>query len=303
MELPRPIESMDKATTDRLLERSAVSIADQYGHIINQVRDNAKMNDIMLRAAIQLPVEIQSDTRLFKDFLHRLSSRTNAILGKRGVQPGDRVVFAERMEGLSSSVYQLSNFVRNGRTKNPDFRFATSVWLDVLYGYDLLRAWPVWVPERQSLDIFVTGYQAKASRRWLEPEEVRELPVRYRGQKQRAQRDLEFDPGWVIERIMSETDLLTKRDVVLALQGDKERARRMLETMTTDAGTPYQRWYAAYVRAGLAGQVATELGIVTAQEPQIRQRGQEVALRFIVDTKRGLEDLTQEQALQYGRAA
>lgn len=302
IELPRPTESMERGDIERLVEQAAVKVADQYGHVVNQVMDNAKLNDLMLRASMQLPLAIQENPALFRDFLARISSRTNIILGKRGVQPEERSAFADRMRGLESSVYQLSKFVRAGRAKNPDFRFATSVWIDVMYGFDLLRAWPIWVPEKQSLDIFVTGYQAKANRGGLEPADVRELAARYGRQKERAGRELEFDPDWVFERMVTEMDWVTQRNVDMALR-DMDRARTLLGEMTEDKGTPFERWRAAYVRSQLADRFASELGMEPAERPAIRQRGQEVNLRFLVDTKKGLEDLTEEQARTYGKAA
>lgn len=300
IEIPRPMESADKFSVDTLVEQSAVKIADQYGHVVNEVMDNAALNDIVLRAAIKLPLGIQESPALFRDFLHRISSRTNAVLGKRGVQPEDRSVFADRMKGLESSVYQMTKFVRAGRAKNPDFRFATSVWIDVFYGYDLLRAWPVWVPERQGLDVFITGYQAKASRDGLEPAEVRGLPDKYRGQKARAARELEFDPDWVMERILSEADPLIRHNTDRALRGDDEQARRFIWSSSTDAGSPFERWYAQYQRERFAGREAALPGLASASMPPIHQRGQEVNMRFIVDTKKGTEDLTEEQARTYG---
>lgn len=298
VELPKPSEA--GVDTGRFLEEAAIIIADQYGQI-DSIQENAMLNDVVLRAAMKLPLSIQENGASFRDFLARMAARTNERLGKRGVSPEDRAEFAERMRTLESSVFQLAKVVRQGRAKNSEWRYATSVWMDVLYGIDLMRAWPVWVPEKHRLDVFVTAYQAKASRKGLDSDEVRDLARRYQGQIGRTQRELAFDPEWISGAVSREMDPVTVKNYHVAM-AEARNARELLKELAKDGPTAYEKYRAEWIRAQLIKKFSDSFSLERPVDPVIAQRG-ELSFRFLVDTTKGLEDLTAEQVLNYGKAA
>lgn len=285
-----------------MVERSAIAVADCYGKV-EEKWDYAVLNDHLLRGVVQFPPDTLATERGFWDAYTRFCKRIIEILGKRGVSPENRVHFAEeQLDKLGGSMFQLARVVQRGKLKNPQWKFATSPYLDVRYGIDLMRAWPEWNAERKTLDIFLTVYQAKASRYALRPEQVREAAERYGEQAERVKKELEFDPDWVSNTILGETDPITLRNLELAMN-DLGRAREVLGDLTKEGGTAFERWRSAYVRGQLVGRFAEALGTNADSLPAIRQRGASVSFRFIVDTAKGLEDLTEEQARSYGKAA
>lgn len=302
MELPQPISETDRRSLDRLVNQAAAEVIRQFNNVVERALDNAKLNDIYLRAAMRFPESVQANPRAFKAELQRIIDQSNAILEASGEPHGRRREFIDSLERLTLSVAQISRFVRESRGKNADFRFATSVWMDAYYGIDLLRAWPIWVPEKNALDIFVTGYQAKASSGGLEATQIRDLVTQYAPKKALAERDLAFDPAWVQEAAMEPLADLTGNQLDSALR-DLARARKLLARMTNPGTTPFDKWRAEYVRSQLAGQFADALGLERTPGPAIRQRGTGLNLRFVVDTREGLKDLTEEVAKSYGQAA
>lgn len=300
VELTRPVET-SKTAAAGVIESTALEVTRHYGQIPDNSRilGNATLNDIMLRGVMRFPTNVQESPSIFYDHIARIIRRAMELLGKRGYGDSDRAKFAEHLDGLSSSVFQLATFVRRAREKNPDWRFATSPWLDVFYGIDLLRAWPVWVPEKSSLDIHVTAYQAKANRRGLTDEDVRQIPKEYKRSIELARRDLAFDPNWVLERAVEEISPITQRTFDMAAQ-DLNRARSVLESLTRPSADPFEQWRAEHIRSMIVREFSEALGMEATPGPQIRQRGTEIAMRFIIDTRKGTVDLNEQQALEYG---
>lgn len=298
-----PELAKDTKTFAHLIERTASSVADYYGKAEHKA-DFAVLNDVLFRAAVQFPPEAFVSQDKYWDAYGRLCKKIMEVLGAQGVSAENRTHFyEEELDKLGGSTYQLAKVVRRGREKNPEWRYATSPYLDVRYGIDLMRAWPVWNPAGNSLEIFLTVYQAKASRIGLKPEQVRAAAEGYAEKAGWVRQNLEFDPDWVSSRILDQTDAYTLRNIEMATN-DLARARNILSAMSVDQGTAFERWRAAYVRGLMVERFSEALGAPSGSSmPVVKQRGAEVSFRFIVDTAKGLEDLTAEQALQYGKAA
>ncbi|NBS41626.1 hypothetical protein EBS80_03115 [bacterium] len=286
-----------------MIRQAAAEIIAQRGNVMSVSLDNAKLNDILLRSAMRFPGAIQDDPKKFRDVLARIVAASDNILEATGDYKGRRE-FETSLEMASLSAYQLARFVRESRRKNPEWRFGTSVWMDVFYGFDLLRAWPVWVPEKNQLDIFISAYQAKAKGPGggLEASEVHDLVTRYEPNKERAKTELAFDPEWIQRQAIEEMGPLGQDGLDRAMR-DLDRARRLLGSLTENPKTAYEHWRAAHVRSRLADQFASALGMESAPSPLVRQRGSEVSLQFLVDTRRGTEVLKEEDARNYGKAA
>lgn len=303
VELPKPTESTNPRILDQIIGQAAADVMRQRQNVVEKSLDNAKLNDILLRAAMQIPGAIQDDPVKFRNVLKQIVRASDDIIAATG-EYRDRREFGVSLENAALSAQQLARFVRESRKKNPDWRFATSVWMDVFFGLDLLRAWPIWVPEKNQLDVFITGYQAKAKGPGggLEATEVRDLVTRYEPQKEYTKHDLTFDPDWIARQAVDEMGPLGQDGLDRALR-DLDQARRLLGSLTENPKTPFEHWRAGYVRSRLADQFAGAFGAEVSAGASIRQRGAEVALRFLVDTKRGTEDLTEDQARNYGKAA
>lgn len=303
VELPKPVESKDGRIIDQIVGQAAADVMRQRQNVIEISLDNAKLNDILLRAAMRVPEAVQANPAEFRKVLARMVQASDDILNATGDYKNRRE-FGVSLENAALSAYQIARFVRESRKRNPDHRFGTSVWMDVFYGFDLLRAWPIWVPEKNALDVFITGYQAKAKGQGggLEATEVRDLVTRYEPNKNRAKGELEFDPNWVMNVAIEEMGPLGQDGLERAMR-DLGRARELLGSMTSEPKTPFEKWRDAYVRAQLADRMGSAIGLEPVPMPGLRQRGAEVPMRFLVDTRKGTEDLTEEQARNYGQAA
>jgi len=303
--LPAPIDTARYGDLYRQhLDTLAKAAADQYLNVKVGTVDNAKLNDIVLRAAMLFTIETQMNKDLekqaFDPKLNAFYDKIFAALDRKGVPKGDRDALEYQLGSLRSSVYQLSSFVRRERAKNPNNFFGTSPWLDVFYGYDLMRAEPEWAEDEQRLNIRMTAYQAKASGAptGVKQEEIQGLPDTYKGQKGRAERELSFDPDWFANQLVRTMKPNLRQSLELGLS-DVNKAREILGSLSVKTGTPFERWTVAHVRSRIADRLASGHRTDVSGMPGIAMSGTSVPFRFIVDTPMGIQVLDDEQARQY----
>lgn len=296
--LPKPIDtSVSVDRFKRAMREAAHEIADRYLCVTNGTVDNARLNDVVLRAVMQFPLRVQQNISLFNARLAELYEDVQALLRLRGVREGDRDKLADQLKTLASSVYQLSSFVRTQREKDPTRRFGTSPWLDVMYGYDLIRATPVWVPEARRLEIGMTAFQAKASAAFagVSQAEIRGLPKTYEGQKGRADRELSFDSNWFVNLLVTGMRADLRQSLEHGMR-DPESARAFLESAASASGAPFEMWMSDYVRSALVAHLRSAR---QAELPGVVMSGTGVPFLFLVDTPTGIRVLTKEKAESY----
>ncbi len=186
---------------------------------------------------------------------------------------------------------------------HPNRIFATGINLDVRYGIDLVGADTRFDHGKNRLLINLFLYQAKASRFGLSASDVRELSARYADKKSATKEELTLDVDWVKRELLDqrcepgfEFDDETSLAILTESLSELHAQRLNIDNLNAlDRFIVGLRLYSAVRTLALDFGVDIPRNIV---RPQIDVG--EVEFRYLVDTERGTEDLSEDEAIEYG---
>ena len=279
--------------------------------------DLAKFNDVMLRAFLKLPERVRQTSqgsvfyakmvRTAREIVAAKRVAINAIddpLGARLCEDASMEI-GKNLDSLESSVFQIARFLLRQSRAHPDRVFATGINIDVRYGIDLVGVDSRFDEEEERLLIDLFLYQAKASRVGLSAQDVRGLPTRYANKKLAAKEELELDADWVRRELLGRNpepslELEDERalDILIGTYGSLRILSR--EYSMRQNLKPADRFRVSSLMYSQLGILANKLGVeMPAHIAKPRIDIGEVEFRYLVDTVRGTEDLSEDEAREY----
>jgi hypothetical protein len=280
-----------------------------------ELEDLAKFNDLMLRSFLRLPTHIR-ETQNGKLFFQKMARTAREIIARKRVainvkdEPEQARLamdaseeMGRNLDTLESSVFQLAGFIASESRVHPDRIFATGVNIDTRYGVDLVGAEARFDWQKNCLIFDLFLYQAKASRKGLTKEEVRAVATRYQGRKRAVRDELVFDADWVRRELFG-------RRPEPSFDFEDEKALDILTSTFEKISEMYENLQNLnsldrfYVMAKLYSRLkvlADEFDCeVPAHFSEPRISLGKIEFRYLVDTVRGTEDLSEEEAGGYG---
>lgn len=272
----------------------------------------AAFNDKMLRALLGMPTPQLANSSERQKSLRQLFRWASEYVVKNfpGTRVGD---FSRRIGALEPSLLQLAEVVVSKRKRNaeltpeskdPYCTFATSVWLDVYLGVDLVEVLSRWDERERLLRMGVVLYQAKASRTRLADQQIREEARRYEQKQLSLRRDFDIDPDWLVAGTERSFVSASKEDVAKALS-NAEHALQLIRKLSKQPRTnPMEEFVYADVLYRLTGLFTGDEQASKKPKPTVHVRPDPV-FRFIFDTTdslRPIKILSPEEAMTYPRS-